>query len=189
MLENSTTSSSPAASDNSPGDGGGDSGGPATEGQAHAAFSSAFAGFSDVRKGLYELCLAKLAGARAHVGGGGSGSGSGSGLCAQSTTEEDGPAAAGKFSVRRAQLPAEAASGTLKSLPPPGEEHDGSRVSAEEGLDRRRVLVEGDEWVVREFRRVGASVKAVRVICRVRLQNVSAGGTCLCVCFVIFLCL
>lgn len=171
MLEDSTTSSSHPVltaaaheqpngiptSDNGRPSGDDDiSGGPAAEGQAHAAFSSAFASFSEVRKGLYELCLAQLAGVRTRDGGHRDGDGFASGLPERS---------AGTRTVEGC--------GRASPLPGTGEDESGGGVEAREGIDGRRVLAEGDEWAVREFRRVGASVKAVRVVCRVSLLSVS----------------
>ena len=174
MLEDSTTcsshpavatdTSSAASHNSSPGDGG-DGGGPVAEGLAHSALSSAFASFSDVRKGLYELCLAQLAAARTPppVGGGG-------GSFASGCSSEHSCFAAGTTPV-----------GGCREVPPlagmeEAEESGREAAAAEAGAEEeeeeevrsRRVLAEGDEWVVREFRRVGAGVKAVRVVCRVR---------------------
>eukprot|EP00752_Nemacystus_decipiens_P002177 g2072.t2 len=161
MMEDSTTCSNHLAGAAVASDNGGtvtnagDSAGPAAEAPAHTAFSSAFSTFSDVRKRLYELCLAQLAAARTPAHGGTRGrdgddflSGS-SERFAGTTPDDDGgdvpvpPAGTGK-------------NGERERGPGTGKRHDG-----------HRGLAEGDEWVVREFRRAGASVKPVRVACRV----------------------
>lgn len=174
------TDTSCAASEKSP-----------AEGQGHAAFSSAFASFSNVRKGLYELCLSQLACAQVPVGGGDGGGGGGGrhrDVPARAGTEEGRPVqhrptddndhggdGFANVSSERSAAGARPVNGRGEALPLSGEgeggDSGGGRGAAKEGVDPRRVLAAGDEWVVREFRRVGASVKAVRVVCRVRSHS------------------
>lgn len=145
------------------------------------SYSSGFATFSSVRKGLYELCLAQLVDVKT-----GSGADSNSATPRERSRERFAVASArrrpsAKGTPLTAPAPAAEAAAvglTAAAAPPPPLPPSATTEASKEsggggGRSRGRVLPrEGEEWVVREFRRVGASVKVVKVVCQVN------GGGC-----------
>lgn len=126
--------------------------------------SSAFGRFSDVRKRLYELCLALLAVNR----------GDGE-RCAGRSTESSPDDSGGRCT----RLSEEQSEDDAERRHEKDSSHIRVSSKAQRPGDRREVdgtarrLREGDEWVVKELRRVGESVKPVRVLCRVSLKSCS----------------
>ncbi|CAM9196685.1 unnamed protein product [Scytosiphon promiscuus] len=174
-----------------------------TASDSPTSFSSGFATFSHVRKGLYELCLAQLVDIPA-----GSGAGPSSAQRGDRSRERFASASAGRCPPVAA--PPLAGAVAIATVPTAGElpspttatgasnhsddsqrrkgSHDRSaeitdgsaRVAGVDGRSRRRVSArEGDEWVVREFRRVGGGVKVVKVVCQVPSSLRLSSSSCM----------
>lgn len=130
----------------------GDSSGP-TRPMSDSESSSAFGRFSKVRRSLYELCLALLAdGQNVEL----------SAECSERYSTE----CSTESSAEEAGDTAGSGQGNLSGATAGVY---GPTLSGIGGRAKR--LLQGDEWAVKEFRRVGEGVKPVQVLCRVRLSS------------------
>lgn len=154
---------------------------------AEGESASAFGMFADVRRGLYQLCLALLLGAQNRIRASG----------ATSTGRPPDPQARGTQDLSSSPCPANGRVKPSHRLPT-GHRHNHGRsrslindallanhqgmLKATDARDLARSLEhasneapeqhDGDEWHIKEFRRVGDTVKPFVVICQVHGMSV-----------------